>query len=60
MSWSVFYLLAIALHLLVLLWATPLVAEKLPPKQENERKVIVVTLSSEPGPARPGPRFRPV
>jgi len=48
---------AIALHLIVLFWVKPPAGAKASAK--TEKKYIEVTLSSEPGPARPGPDSGP-
>lgn len=53
-----FYFLAIVLHLFVLLWANPVAAHLSPPKKE-EKKYLEVTLSTEPGPVKPGPDSGP-
>lgn len=57
MKRSVCYFLAIVLHLMVLFWVKPPTTTKASAK--IEKKYIEVTLSSEPGPARPGPDSGP-
>jgi len=59
MNRSVFYLVAIALHLAVLLWVFPSEDLTSPSKTKSEDKYVEVTLSSEPGPARAGPDSGP-
>jgi len=52
-----YYLAAILLHLVVLFWVNPSSGQTVPPKKPE--RYLEVTLSSEPGPAQPGPDSGP-